>query len=311
VLRSGDPDRRRALAERGVDCAVVARRIFQIGMRQVFEVGSFHADPHAANILVMSNNRIGYVDFGITGDIDRDIAAHQEAFFQALKDQRVSEAVEAMVRLVVIPARRRRELPEFKRRLAHVVRGWIHELRNPEARLRDKSTAVLLLDSLREIRTSGFTLNEKVVRYYRALVISDVLIFQLDPTFDYFAALRSYYRRRRVRRLRVLMRPESQRRLLSDYAMLLADTPGLVAEMTARFRTDSQLLDEEASAAERVAERARRLLLLGLAGVLAARAFGVTDVGRAIGLASIDWRYAALGLFVAWRVADAWAPSDA
>src|SRR3989344_7751899 len=44
------------------------------GMRQYFIDGFFHADPHPANVFFLSDNRLGYFDFGIMGEVGRERA---------------------------------------------------------------------------------------------------------------------------------------------------------------------------------------------------------------------------------------------
>src|SRR6201989_67239 len=41
-------------------------------MTMIFRHGFFHGDPHPANILVLSPERIGLVDFGLTGKLSDD-----------------------------------------------------------------------------------------------------------------------------------------------------------------------------------------------------------------------------------------------
>jgi ubiquinone biosynthesis protein len=48
---------RREIVETGVRCY----------LRQIFEVGSFHADPHEGNLFAMPDGRVGFVDFGRVG----------------------------------------------------------------------------------------------------------------------------------------------------------------------------------------------------------------------------------------------------
>lgn len=46
---------------------------FNAIMTQVFVHGIFHADPHPGNIIVMSNNSIAFIDFGIVGYFDEKL----------------------------------------------------------------------------------------------------------------------------------------------------------------------------------------------------------------------------------------------
>jgi ubiquinone biosynthesis protein len=55
----------------GLDRKLITRRGADFIMKQVFEFGFFHADPHPGNIFILKNNRICPVDFGMTGFLDR------------------------------------------------------------------------------------------------------------------------------------------------------------------------------------------------------------------------------------------------
>jgi len=54
-------------AARGIDGRKLAEHGAQVFLRQVLEVGRFHADLHPANLFVTPDSRICYLDFGITG----------------------------------------------------------------------------------------------------------------------------------------------------------------------------------------------------------------------------------------------------
>lgn len=41
-------------------------------MRQLLEVGFFHADPHPGNLVAISEGSLAYFDFGMMGDIPHD-----------------------------------------------------------------------------------------------------------------------------------------------------------------------------------------------------------------------------------------------
>jgi len=56
-----------ALLKSGNDPKTIASRGTDLVLKQVFEHGFFHADPHAGNILVLDNNIICFIDFGMMG----------------------------------------------------------------------------------------------------------------------------------------------------------------------------------------------------------------------------------------------------
>jgi ubiquinone biosynthesis protein len=53
-----------------VDKPKLARVLIETFMRQVLELGVFHADPHPGNFLIIPPNRVGIVDFGMAGQLD-------------------------------------------------------------------------------------------------------------------------------------------------------------------------------------------------------------------------------------------------
>ena len=53
----------------GLDCAEITRRGAHIMLRQVFEIGFFHGDPHPGNLFVLPENVICLLDFGMVGSV--------------------------------------------------------------------------------------------------------------------------------------------------------------------------------------------------------------------------------------------------
>lgn len=52
------------LRENGLDCKVVARRGANFVLRQIFEQGFFHTDPHPGNFFLLPGNILAPIDFG-------------------------------------------------------------------------------------------------------------------------------------------------------------------------------------------------------------------------------------------------------
>lgn len=67
-IKASDID---AIDRAGLDRKRITRRGADFIMKQVFDHGFFHADPHPGNILILDHNRICPVDFGMTGFLDQ------------------------------------------------------------------------------------------------------------------------------------------------------------------------------------------------------------------------------------------------
>ena len=65
----------------------LAYLITETWMTMIFRHGFFHGDPHPANILVLSPERIGLVDFGLTGKLtDDDMSKLTRLFIDAASE---------------------------------------------------------------------------------------------------------------------------------------------------------------------------------------------------------------------------------
>jgi len=80
-----DPD---WLSQYHVDRERLARQIMRNQLMQALHCGFFQADPHPANLILKEDGRLGYVDFGIVGELDeqtrRDIV--DMALYEMLDD---------------------------------------------------------------------------------------------------------------------------------------------------------------------------------------------------------------------------------
>ena len=81
-------------------------KIADIGVRsfikQVLSYGFFHADPHPGNIFVINENKIAYIDFGMTGIIDRKTLDFLNKFILACVDKNVEHIVRLLIEIDAI-----------------------------------------------------------------------------------------------------------------------------------------------------------------------------------------------------------------
>jgi ubiquinone biosynthesis protein len=70
-----------ALVAAGYSLSSIAQRLTQAMIKQVLEIGYFHADPHPGNILVLPGEIIGFLDFGLVGYLS---APQKEIFIRMI-----------------------------------------------------------------------------------------------------------------------------------------------------------------------------------------------------------------------------------
>ena len=81
----------------GVDRAALVQAGVNAYFVQIFEIGSFHSDPHQGNLFAMADGRVGFVDFGRVSTIsDRDRERAME-LVSALMDSDEVRATEVLI----------------------------------------------------------------------------------------------------------------------------------------------------------------------------------------------------------------------
>jgi ubiquinone biosynthesis protein len=83
-----------ALRAAGIPNEHVAANGARIFMKQAFELGLFHGDPHPGNIRILADGSICLLDYGMVGMIDDDMRENMVDLFLAITRQDVHAAVE-------------------------------------------------------------------------------------------------------------------------------------------------------------------------------------------------------------------------
>jgi len=76
---------------------IILRHLVDASLKQVVEDGFFHADPHPGNIIIMKNNVIGLVDFGIVGHIDAEMKEQIASLLIAMLNKDIDNIMNAIL----------------------------------------------------------------------------------------------------------------------------------------------------------------------------------------------------------------------
>jgi predicted unusual protein kinase regulating ubiquinone biosynthesis (AarF/ABC1/UbiB family) len=142
----------------------------------------FHADPHPGNVFLTEDGRIALLDLGMVG---RTAPGMQESLLKlllAVADGKGEDAAE-----IVIQVGEKLEgfdLPEFRRRITHVV-----ALQRDQG-LKDLNVGQTLLDVSGHARDNGLFVPSELTLLGKTLLQLDQVGRILDPTFDPNASVR-------------------------------------------------------------------------------------------------------------------------
>ncbi|KGG81513.1 ubiquinone biosynthesis monooxygenase UbiB [Caloranaerobacter azorensis H53214] len=76
----------------------------KVFLEQIFIHGFFHGDPHPGNILVLSENKISFIDFGVVGYLDNLTFEFITTLLRAAIDRDIDKIVESLYKMNAISA---------------------------------------------------------------------------------------------------------------------------------------------------------------------------------------------------------------
>jgi len=187
------------LAGQNTTLRQVSQNILQNSLRQIFEYGIYHADPHAANLLIMKNGVIGYVDFGIIGRISEKSKVVQVKVHMGLESGNFEEFYAAVLEMLLPPYYA--DLASFEKSVRNSYTTWLNAQYMGGINMHAKSFARLMVGITVAAQQSGVAFSNMEVRVYRTLTIVDAALLQLAPTLDVRSEFRSFFGPYQIRRL--------------------------------------------------------------------------------------------------------------
>ncbi len=160
--------------------------IAETWLTMIFRHGFFHGDPHPANILVLSPERIGLVDFGLAGKLtDRDLSKLTRLFIDA-----ANENIEVLPRrLADLGVRYPKEMEEqFVSELHQIYSRYYGSSLNEIDPLQLIREAFALIYSMRLRLPSRFVMLDKAIATIGSVGV------ELYPEFNVFEVARPYAR---------------------------------------------------------------------------------------------------------------------
>jgi ubiquinone biosynthesis protein len=161
------------LDQLGRDRAALARELFQCITHQILHDGTFHADPHPGNVLILRDGQLALIDFGMVGRLDSLQQAALRGMLVALERRHPTMLREAL--LDIAGVREGIDEERLERILAQLLARRFSPGMTPGAELFG-DIFQLLLDF-------GIVFPPDISGLFRALVTLEGMLLQLAPTF--------------------------------------------------------------------------------------------------------------------------------
>ena len=181
-----------SILEAGLDQKIIADRLVGLVLKQAFEHGFFHADPHPGNIFVLADNVICLVDYGMMGLVDR---ATREAFVDLIDS--VVHQQEVKTTQVLLNLTEWDEEPDIRALEREVADFMGRHFYKP---LKDMEIGKLLQDLLHLTMRFRLRLPPDIFLMIKALSSVEGVGRALDPDFDLIAHARPFIQRVKLER---------------------------------------------------------------------------------------------------------------
>jgi ubiquinone biosynthesis protein len=247
------------LKARGYDLLRVVQRIDWNMLNQMYINGYFHADIHPANIIVLPDNVIGYVDFGIIGmladDVRESLIQYTWYFFQGNAER----AVEQLLRWIT-PSRFT-NLAQARSEMIRTHEDFRFSLDDPGPTGVRESASAFAINNLVTIRRNGMVLAPPVLAYVRTLVTADTLRTELAPEHDFLRLSELFFSRMISQQAREWLDPRRAITGAFDYSFRLRQVLGIVE---AEKETGEALTSLVVNTRRRAQALARAIRMVGL-----------------------------------------------
>jgi ubiquinone biosynthesis protein len=188
MLESNDQPQLDALKAKGFVPSVFSSNVISNFLSDAFRFGIFHADLHPANLLILPNNVVGYVDFGIVATLTPEARRKQIELTLAYASGIPEAIYEGFLNICMVDANA--DLPGLRRKIEDYARDWYAEPA-VAGRVQFRVTVTqTMMDLLQVARRYGVLVDREMIKYIRSTILADGLVSRLSPGFDLAAVLR-------------------------------------------------------------------------------------------------------------------------
>jgi predicted unusual protein kinase regulating ubiquinone biosynthesis (AarF/ABC1/UbiB family) len=203
AVHAGDEAYLARLHARGYDLEQIVRHLDWNMLNQVFVFGCFHADLHPANLYVLPDNAIGYVDFGMVGQLPDGVRDSLTRYSWLLFQWDIESAVKELMRWLA--ASGSTNSATASQELVRVHEGFLYALgdvgerggahawaRRPNEPNPYSTLAVGIMET---VRRNQLTVSPSVVAFLKMLVTLGALRHQLATEYDLPEVARRFFGR--------------------------------------------------------------------------------------------------------------------
>ena len=178
------------IEEAGLDRKIITARGADIYLKQIFDHGFFHADPHPGNIFVLPGNIVCLLDFGMTGFVDRQTREDFVELIESVVVRSETKATQILLRITNWD-----DQPDVRLLERDVADFMGEHLYKP---LKDIKIGKILQHLLETTSRHRLRIPPNIFLMMKALSTVESVAVSLDPEFDMIEHVAPFAKRIRL-----------------------------------------------------------------------------------------------------------------
>lgn len=174
------------LLQAGYEPAVLTHIVTKVWIDQIFKNGVFHADPHPGNILVLNQRKIGLVDMGVVGELNKEDRKNMKNLLHALLQRDIEQILEILTKMEIF--NRSEDEKELKKEISNLLDRYYGK------KLREINPANLIYEIMsRLFRKYEIDPPIRFITLAKTLLTLEAVCEDLDPNFDWSKVLKENF----------------------------------------------------------------------------------------------------------------------
>jgi len=217
-----------ALEEAGLDKKIIAYNGAQAILKQIFDHGFFHADPHPGNIFVLPNNVIAPLDYGMIGSLDEEQKEAMGALLTAFVKKDAKKIISILTDIGIM--KNTLDIRGLKLDLTDFLDRYY------QVPLYQLNMGKILNEMMTFIRNYHIMLPVELTLMGKALITEEGVGRTLDPEFDMITLAKPCVEKLMIRKLDPRKHLREFAATLDDFSRLFKILPSEIRLITAKVK---------------------------------------------------------------------------
>ncbi len=223
------------IKKQGMDPGIIARRGSDLVLKQIFEFGFFHADPHPGNIMILPDQVICFIDYGMMGYLTR---LTRELLFSILEGalrRDTDKIIRSILRLCENNGLINKS--EMELRITEIIDRYFF------ISLNQIDITSLINDAVSFFPDNNLIIPADFYLLGRTVILLQATGEKLDPDFKVSKQMMPYLKKMLRKRLKVSRLSKELYSSLEETSQLLRDLPYEIRDFLEKIKKDQVHLD--------------------------------------------------------------------